>query len=189
MRGGGQSIFDDMTKDDLIIAFFPCIYFESCSMMYFDMNHLNLRNKSNAEKVAEILIRAEKRNEFYKMLYKMFGVCYARGLRMIVENPATKPNFLFHQNFIAPTFIDNNRMMRGDYYVKPTAFWFVNCEPTHGQTIQMDKPKKSICKARMSDKAGECSEERSIIAPDYARNFICDFILGKEQKGTQLTLF
>jgi hypothetical protein len=38
-------------------------------------------------------------------------------------------------------------------------------------------------------KAGLCSEERSMISPDYARNFICDFILGKEQKLTQLSLF
>lgn len=28
-----------------------------------------------------------------------------------------------------------------------------------------------------------------MISPDYARNFICDFILGKAQKGTQLDLF
>ena len=28
-----------------------------------------------------------------------------------------------------------------------------------------------------------------MISPDYARNFICDFILGKEQKATQLNLF
>lgn len=34
--------------------------------------------------------------------------------------------------------------------------------------------------------AGICSEERSMIHPDYARNFICDFILGREQKHTQL---
>lgn len=39
-------------------------------------------------------------------------------------------------------------------------------------------------------KAGLCSEERSMISPDYARNFICDFILGKEQKRQkQMTLF
>ena len=38
-------------------------------------------------------------------------------------------------------------------------------------------------------KAGLCSEERSMISPDYARNFICDFILGKEQVGTQLSIF
>lgn len=34
-----------------------------------------------------------------------------------------------------------------------------------------------------------CSKVRSEISPDYARNFICDFILEKEQKGTQLNLF
>jgi hypothetical protein len=34
-----------------------------------------------------------------------------------------------------------------------------------------------------------CSEERAMISPDYARNFICDFILGKEQIGTQLAIF
>lgn len=33
------------------------------------------------------------------------------------------------------------------------------------------------------------SEERSMISPDYARNFICDFILGKEQVGSELSLF
>lgn len=37
--------------------------------------------------------------------------------------------------------------------------------------------------------AGICSEDRSMISPDYARNFICDFILGKEQLGSQLSLF
>ena len=38
-------------------------------------------------------------------------------------------------------------------------------------------------------KMGICSEERSMISPDYARNFICDFILGKIQTGSQLLLF
>ena len=37
--------------------------------------------------------------------------------------------------------------------------------------------------------AGLCSEERSMISPDYARNFICDNILGKPQRGSQLMLF
>jgi hypothetical protein len=42
---------------------------------------------------------------------------------------------------------------------------------------------------RPGKKAGVCSEERSMISPDYARNFICDFIIGKEQVGTQLSMF
>ena len=31
--------------------------------------------------------------------------------------------------------------------------------------------------------------ERSMISPDYARNFICDFIIGKQQVFTQTNLF
>ena len=80
-------------------------------------------------------------------------------------------------------------MLRGDYFVKPTAYWFVNCEPTHGYTIQKDKERKTVWSCKQGSHAGLCSEERSMISPDYARNFICDFIIGKEQKNTQLDLF
>jgi hypothetical protein len=88
-----------------------------------------------------------------------------------------------------PTIVDNNRMLRGDYYMKPTAYWFVSCEPTHGKSYQNDKEKKIIMKAKGGSKAGICSEERSMISSDYARNFICDFIIGKEQQHTMRDLF
>jgi hypothetical protein len=88
-----------------------------------------------------------------------------------------------------PTIIDENRQLRGDYFVKPTGFWFWNCNPTSGFTEQYDKEKKIISKSKSAAQAGICSEERSMISPDYARNFICDFILGKEQVGTQLSMF
>lgn len=32
---GKASIFDNITEDDLIIAFFPCIYFETIQQLYF----------------------------------------------------------------------------------------------------------------------------------------------------------
>lgn len=41
----------------------------------------------------------------------------------------------------------------------------------------------------MGKEAGVCSEDRSMISGDYARNFICDFVIGKEQKITQRSLF
>lgn len=58
------------------------------------------------------------RNYFYTVLYKMFFVCERIGLRIVLENPATQPNFiLFTQNFyVKPTIIDNNRLLRGDYF-------------------------------------------------------------------------
>ena len=75
--------------------------------------------------------------------------------------------------------------------VKPTAYWFFNCEPTYGRSFQQT-PKhliKSPQHMRKAPKAGLRSEERSMISPDYARNFIHDFILGKPQKYTELSLF
>ena len=58
-------------------------------------------------------------------------------------------------------------------------------------TIQYDKQdeKRTHMKSRGSKVAGLCSEERSMISPDYARNFICDFVLGKPQTFSQLSLF
>ena len=36
---------------------------------------------------------------------------------------------------------------------------------------------------------GICDADRSIISPDYARNFICDFVIGKEQDYSMRQLF
>ena len=120
----------------------------------------------------------------------MLYVCEHNKLRLIIENPASAPNYLITgQNFPTPSLIDKNRLARGDVYKKPTAYWFFRCNPTYGCTEQYDKEQRIILKARSSKEAGICSEERSLIHPDYARNFICDFILGKEQKGSQLSLF
>ena len=74
-----------------------------------------------------------------------------------------------------------DRTERGDYFKKPTAYWFWNCDPTHGFTYQKDKEQKTIMKTKGASRAGLCSEERSMISSDYARNFICDFILGRYQ--------
>ena len=188
---GGQSVFDSISCDDIIIAFFPCVYFCALSQIMFSWNHINYkRNKLDIRQTTDaILERSRNREKFFGLAVKMLSVCKQRGLRIIMENPWNEQTFL-KLNFIEPpTLIDNNRMIRGDYFVKPTAYWFINCKPTQGYTEQFNKERKSIIKSRSGRKAGICSEERSMISPDYARNFICDFILGKEQVGTQLAMF
>lgn len=130
------------------------------------------------------------REYFFLILMKLFAVIDRKCLRLILENPWNTSGMTYLQNnFIDPTIIDNNRMLRGDYFVKPTAYWFVNCDPTHGFTLQKDKQQKVIMKCHDGVKKGMCSEERSMISPDYARNFICDFILGKSQPEICPTLF
>ena len=188
---GKPSLFDAITQQDLIIAFFPCIYFCAPSQMNFTWGCINYRRMTVKQKTNAILERDKKRAHFYGLAIKMFAVAQERALRLVMENPWSENTYLKANFIIPPALIDNNRMLRGDYRVKPTAYWFVNCEPTHGQTIQFDKQKekKTHMNSKGSSVAGVCSEERSMISPDYARNFICDFILGKAIKHTQLTMF
>ena len=175
-------MFDKITSDDLIMAFFPCIYFETMSCMYFSCETLNNQHKPLHERIYDAIDRLKKRSYFHELLYKLCYIVARNNLKLIIENPATMPNYLLYtQNFFKPTVIDKNRMERGDYFRKPTAYWFFGFKPTNGFTYQNDKEQKIINDCRSAPKAGLCSEERSLISPDYARNFICDFILGKYQ--------
>lgn len=187
--GGGASIFDSITCDDLVMAFFPCIYFCAWSQMDLYWDTVNLRRLPYDKQTELIIKRSQDREVFWRLAVKMLTVAKVRGIRLIMENPWSEQTYLKANFILAPSLIDRNRMVRGDYFMKPTAYWFVNATPTHGFSEQNDKVKKTQMKTRGSKQAGVCSEDRSMISPDYARNFICDFILGKEQVGTQLSMF
>ena len=184
------SLFDKIGGGDLIVAFFPCIYFSSNNTLHFDGSWLTYHQRKMTElEINEaILERGRQRQYFYEILLKLFSVCTMKGLRLIVENPYATHHYL-HANFpYKPKLIDYDRRMRGDYFKKPTQYFFHNCEPTFGQSYTKPKEVKNV-KQLSGGKGGLCNEERSLISPDYARNFICDFILGKEQQNSQLTLF
>lgn len=172
------------------MAFFPCIYFSSNNTLHFDGSWLTYHQRGMTElEINEaILERGRQRQYFYEILLKLFSVCTMKGLRLIVENPYATHHYL-HANFpYKPKLIDYDRRMRGDYFKKPTQYFFHNCEPTFGQSYTKPKEVKNV-KQLSGGKGGLCNEERSLISPDYARNFICDFILGKEQQNSLLTLF
>ena len=221
---GKPSLFDNMLCEDLIIAFFPCIKF--CSVMenaqhedFYDAAQKKNKNFGTREyyvKKWETLRRqSQERFHFYDIALKMTAVCQIRGLRMIMENPWHPTNFTNHFWFMRASVVDKDRTKRGDFFRKPTAYWFVNCNPTYGYSYQQTprskvktitagscslktkKKLKQVMKKEELDKMyidhtstqGTCDEERSMISPDYARNFICDFVIGKEQKHSQLQLF
>ena len=159
-------------------------------MLYFSLENPNNRHNSKQEQIIEAIDRLNKRTFFHTILYKLLYLAYDKGFALIIENPYSKLGYLTGiQNFPSPKIIDKNRMLRGDYFVKPTAYWFFNIEPQHGFTMQYDKKQKTVNGCKKAPRAGLCSEERSMISPDYARNFICDFILGKKQDIGQLSLF
>jgi hypothetical protein len=182
------SLFDNIGGGDLIMAFFPCIYFCATSQMAFSWGCINYRSLTYKQKTDKILERSSNRERFFGLATKMLCVAKEKGIRLIMENPWAEQTFLKANFILPPAIVDKNRMLRGDYYVKPTAYWYINCEPTSGKSFQEDKEKKTIMNAKGAKHAGLCSEERSLISPDYARNFICDFILGKEQKHSEPSL-
>jgi len=188
-EGGVQSIFDKMTKDDLILAFFPCIYFSCLSQMAISWGCTNYRKLTTKQASDEILKRVDNREYFFGLAVKMLTVAKERGLRLIMENPWSQQTYLKANFVLPPSLVDNDRTRRGDYFVKPTAYWFINAEPTNGKSYQKPKSTKRVIDCKKGIKAGICSEERSLISPDYARNFICDFIIGKEQQHTMRSLF
>lgn len=186
---GGGSLFDNITKDDLIMAFFPCIYFCENNQLYFMGAHQNL-SKLKGKALSDCIIeRSRNRERFYELALKLFTICDINGLRLVVENPYTQQHYLVGNFPYKAAIIDRNRAQRGDYFNKPTQYWFLNCSPTYGLTIQEGVEHRNISHAKKAVRAGLCSEERSMISPDYARNFICDFILGRNQIGSQLLLF
>lgn len=150
-----SSIFDIITNKDLIIAFYPCIYFCQMSQFAQSLNYINYRSLTPADACNKIIERQNKRNEYLVRLTKFVKVCFDKNIRMIFENPITD-SFLNHYFLKPPTIRDMNRMRRGDYYVKPTGFWFWNCEPTCGFTEQRDKEKKkvSLAESRWYQKQG-----------------------------------
>ena len=187
---GGVSIFDSISCDDLIMAFFPCIHFCDAKTLYFKGVNIGQKDKPLHDLMRQNIKFAKEREAFFYKLMEMVAVCSKAGLRMVIENPYNTSGMTYlENNFIRPTIVDKNRMIRGDYFVKPTGYWFINCSPTIGLTEQRDKKQKSIMKCARTKGDGLCSEERSMISPDYARNFICDFIIGKTQNETQLNLF
>ena len=149
--------------------------------------------------VSDMIERSRERQRFFELALKMFCVCDIKGLRLIVENPYSTIHYLQQYFPYRPKFIDKNRSLRGDKFKKPTQYWFINCEPTYGCSLQ---PKKAIPVNSIDDRNRNknykkfkhegvciCSEEKSCMTTDYARNFICDFIIGKKQQLAQPTLF
>lgn len=205
--GGGQSIFDSIMPEDLIMAFFPCIKF--CNIAEYNQRsaqeHLRRIGKPIKEIYDFLKKESDERYMMYQLCLKMHGVVEMKGLKMIMENPWHAANYTNYFWFKKVTFIDKDRTQRGDYFIKPTGYWFTNCEPITGYSFQPTPQNKRKYTgigtwsgrpnrhskdetAKGSAKTGLCSEERSMISPDYARNFICDFILGKVQDNIQTQL-
>lgn len=97
---------------------------------------------------------------------------------MIVENPYTQPHYLTTYFPIKPTLIDKDRTENGDYFKKPTQFWFINCKPEQNMFLEpMDFVETHTIANAERMKTGKSRQvNRSLIHPQYARRFIRSYI-------------
>lgn len=122
----------------------------------------------------------EELNELYVLISKL--VCIAEKRKLIIENPYTQPHYLTTYWSLKPSLIDKDRTQDGDYYKKPTQYWFINCEPKNNFIFEPIEyvEKKIIGKVRGTDTTTR-KTERSMMHPQYARRFIKQYILEEKE--------
>ena len=187
-----MSIFDKISKDDVVLAFFPCTRFENQIMLGFRGQLDQFKKWSVKQKIEYDMKLMEELRRNYLTICKLFILCLDRGLKMIVENPYSKEHFMVRYFCIPATMIDRDRRENGDYYPKPTQYWFVNHEPkynflmepiTYNHIEQKDTIEK-LNASMYAHRFGNVSLKtaRSMIHPDYANRFIRQYILEGEEK-------
>lgn len=189
---GGVSIFDNISPDDLILAFFPCVRFENQVMLMFRGQQAQMKNWSMEKKMIHDMNLLDEVNAMYKHVNHLFITCIRKGLRLVMENPYSEEHFLRRYWCYPPAIIDRDRRENGDYYKKPTQYWFLNFSPANN-LLWESLPYNAIeCKdtIRMMTKsdyektgAKTTKEARSMIHPDYANRFIRQYLIPQEAKA------
>ena len=189
IRGGYEdkpSIFDGIAKDDLILAFFPCVRFENQIMLFFRGQAYQQKEMSLEEKMESDMKLLDEVNDMYKLVNKLFIVCIRKGLRLVMENPYSEEHFLRRYWCYLPAVIDRDRRDNGDYYKKPTQYWFLNMEPTNRflfeaipyHALECKDPIRLATKSQYEKTGAKSKKEaRSMIHPDYANRFIRQYLI------------
>lgn len=120
-------------------------------------------------------------HELYELLCMLFVVAIRKRLKMVVENPYTQPHYLTTYFPVKPTFVDRDRTKNGDYYKKPTQYWFVNLQPRNNLSMQpLDMVDQQTIERPQIEGVKDRQVARSMIHPQYARRFIYNYLLPKE---------
>lgn len=111
--------------------------------------------------------------EYYDLVTKLVLICLKRDLKLIIENPKSTTHILSDYWPLKPKIIDEDRSRKGDYYKKPTQYWFINCEPKYNFIFSAPNYKNK----KREGISQNTTVNRSMIHPDYANRFIREYIL------------
>ena len=131
--------------------------------------------------------RHDELNEFYSLLNKMVIVCVRKNIPLVIENPYMQPHYLTTYWCVKPKVIDLDRTRSGDYYKKPTQYWFINCEPKNNVIFEaMEYVEVKKIASLKVDNGCSVKTQRSMIHPQYANRFIRKYLIDYEQDFSKL---
>ena len=158
-------------------------------MLNFRGQNNAMKNWSYQQKMKNCMRLQNELTEMYELVNKLFIICLDRGLKLIVENPYSEEHYLRRYWCYPPSIIDRDRRDRGDYFKKPTQYWFVNCKPknnlifeaiTYNNICVKDAIRYMQKKDFEHTGAKDLKTARSMIHPDYANRFIREYIIDTE---------
>lgn len=171
--GAESEIFDNIKENDLIMAFFPCTYFSDQSQLNSRGDSYGMRKWDLEKKLYNSIRLMDSREYYYKCLCLLCIMAIEKKVKLIIENPEGKCNFLKQFFPVKNKIVIPDRRLYGDVFKKRTQFFFINCEPEFNlisDVVINEKETKTV--------EDEHGFERSKITPAFAENFIKAFILG-----------
>ena len=167
----------------MILAFFPCTRFEARIPLWFRGEAQQQKNWTDEQKLEYAMDLHGELHDFYLLISKLVLIAKHRGLQMVIENPYMQPHYLTTYWSIKPTLIDKDRTENGDYYKKPTQFFFINYKPYYNLVFEpIDYVETKIISKVKKENDISVKTQRSMIHPQYASRFIRQYLI--ENGGT-----
>lgn len=122
----------------------------------------------------------------YDLVNKLFIICMDRDLRLVMENPYSEEHFLRRYWCCQPNIIETDRRENGDYFAKPTQYWFIGFKPHNNLVFEPityngieigDAIESMSYKHYKHTGAKNLKVARSMIHPQYANRFIRQYLI------------
>lgn len=188
IRGGYEghpSIFDDISPDDIILAFFPCTRFEDQALLLYRGEHYGDKN-SDMDKLKRSMGLHDELHRNYMLISELALIAIKKQIKMVIENPYSEQHYLKRYWCLKPSVIDKDRRDNGDYFKKPTQYYFINFQPKQNflfeaipyNAIETRAPIRFMNKDIVEKvKAKDRIAARSMIHPQYANRFIRQYLI------------
>lgn len=95
-----------------------------------------MKKWSDEQKLVNDLKLHRELSKLYELVTKLAIVCLRKEIPLILENPYSTTHYLTKYWAIPAKVIDKDRTTRGDYFEKPTQYWFIGCEPKYNMILE-----------------------------------------------------